>query len=80
MSEIKIALTSNIIPKEIIKNKTNFGNKVILNVQIWIEKAINKPADTNTTILDLSKERIMPLPQIVLKSLHCQPLLGQIGG
>ena len=67
MSEMKIALTSNIIPKKIIKNKTYFGNKIILNEQIWVEKAINSPADTNTTILDLSKERIMSLPQIVLK-------------
>ena len=52
----KIALSPNIIPKEMIKNKTYFGNKITLNVQIWKEKAINKPADTNTTILDLSKE------------------------
>ena len=33
-----IALTSNIIPKEMIKNKTYFGNKITLNVQIWKEK------------------------------------------
>ena len=52
----KIAFSPNIIPKEMIKNKTYFGNKIILNVQICIEKAINMPADTNTTILDLSKE------------------------
>ena len=51
-----------------IKNKTYFGNKIILNEQIWVEKAINKPADTNTTILDLSKEQITPLPQIVFKT------------
>ena len=64
----KIALSPNIIPKEMIKNKTYFGNEIILNVQIWIEKAINRPANTNTTILDVSKEGITPLPQIVLKS------------
>ena len=44
-----------------IKNKTYFGNKIILNEEIWVEKAINIPADTITTILDQSKERITPL-------------------
>ena len=63
----KIALNPNIIPKEMIKNKTYFGNKIILNEQIWVKKTIKRPADTNITILDLSKEKIMPLPQIVLK-------------
>ena len=52
----KVALTPNIIPKEMVKNKTFFVNKFILIEQICVEKAINMPADTNTTILDLSKE------------------------
>ena len=51
-----IALTQNIISKERIINKTYFGNKIVLNTEIWVEKAINSPADTNTTILNLSKE------------------------
>ena len=71
-----IALTPNIIFKEGMKNITYFVNKIILNTEILVEKAINSPADTNTTILELSKERIMPLPKIVLKSQkHCQRLL-----
>ena len=51
-----------------MKNKTYFGNKITLNRQIWVAKTIKRSADTNTTILDLSKEQIMPLPKIVLKS------------
>jgi len=51
-----------------IKNKIYFVNKIILIEQIWVEIAMNRPVDTNTTILDLSKEQITPLPQIVLQS------------
>ena len=49
--------------------------KIILNEQIWVEKALNSPADINTTIHDQYKKQITPLPQIVLKSQHYQPLL-----
>ena len=64
----KIALTPNIIFMEEMKNKNYFKNEIILNRQIWEAITINRPADTNTTILDLSKEQIMPLPKTVLKS------------
>ena len=52
---IKIALTSNITTEKVLK-KTYFVNKIILNDQIWKQKAINRPAEANTTIPDLSKE------------------------
>ena len=59
-----------------IKNKTYFVNEIIINEQIWKPKAINRPVEANSTILDLSKEQLTPLPQIVLKTHeHCQPLL-----
>jgi len=63
-----IASITNIIFKERMKNKTYFVNKIIFNRHIWVAKAIDRPADTNTPILDLSKEQITPLPKIVLKS------------
>ena len=51
-----------------IKNKTYFGNKIVLNRQIWVERTINSPADMKTTIPDQYKEQIIRWPNIVLKS------------
>ena len=53
---IKIALVPNMIFKKMIENKTYFVNEIIINEQIWKQKAINRPVEANTTILDLSKE------------------------
>ena len=72
---IKIALVPNKIFKKMIENKTYFVNEIIINEQIWKPKAINRPAEANSTILDLSKELITPHPQIAFKSKHCQPLI-----
>ena len=65
---INIALVPNKIFKNMIEKKTYFVNEIIIKEQIWKPKAINRPVEANSTILDLSKELIMPLPQIVLKS------------
>ena len=50
---INIALVPNKISKKIIKKQ----NEIIINEQIWKPKAINRPVEANSTILDLSKEQ-----------------------
>ena len=59
-----------------IENKTYFVNEIIINEQIWKQKAINRPVEANSNILDLSKKKLTTVLQIVLKlHKHYQPLL-----